>query len=65
MGSALLRLILGEAKGMGLSGLLLETGSFDFFAPARAHYARHGFAECPPFEGYKPDPNSTYMARDI
>ena len=65
VGSALLSHIMGEAKGMGLSRLLLETGSFDFFAPARALYARHGFAECPPFEGYKPDPNSTFMARDI
>ena len=65
VGSALLSHIMGEAKGMGLSRLLLETGSFDFFTPARALYARHGFAECPPFEGYKPDPNSTFMARDI
>lgn len=65
VGSALLSHIMGEAKAMGLSRLFLETGSFDFFAPARALYARHGFAECPPFEGYKPDPNSTFMARDI
>ena len=65
VGSALLSHIMGEAKAMGLSRLFLETGSFDFFASARALYARHGFAECPPFEGYKPDPNSTFMARDI
>jgi putative acetyltransferase len=56
---------MAQAKAMGLSRLYLETGSFEYVAPARALYARHGFAECPPFEGYKPDPNSTFMVRDI
>ncbi|MFO1035156.1 MAG: GNAT family N-acetyltransferase [Hyphomicrobiales bacterium] len=57
--------IIAEARAMGLKRLWLETGSFEFFAPARALYTRHGFTECPPFEGYKPDPNSTFMMRDI
>lgn len=39
VGSALLSHIMGEAKGMGLSRLLLETGSFDFFVP-RGHSMR-------------------------
>lgn len=65
VGAAMLRHIMAEAKAMGLSRLLLETGSFDFFAPARALYALHGFSECAPFEGYKPDPNSTFMMREI
>lgn len=65
VGAAMLRHIMAEAKAMGLSQLFLETGSFDFFAPARALYAHHGFVECEPFEGYKPDPNSTFMMRDI
>jgi putative acetyltransferase len=65
VGQALLLRIMGEAKAMGLSRLWLETGSFDFFAPARALYAKHGFTECPPFEGYQPDPNSTFMTRQI
>ena len=33
----------------------------EFFAPARAFYARAGFAPCPPFGSYVDDPNSTFM----
>jgi putative acetyltransferase len=65
VGAAMLQHIVAEARKMGLTRLLLETGSFDFFAPARALYARHGFTECAPFEGYKPDPNSTFMMREF
>lgn len=65
VGGALLRHIMEKAKAMGLDRLYLETGSFDYFAPARALYARHGFAECPPFAGYNPDRNSTFMCRKI
>ena len=65
VGAAILQHIMAEAHKMGLTRLLLETGSFDFFAPARALYARHGFTECAPFEGYKPDPNSTFMMREF
>jgi putative acetyltransferase len=65
VGSAMLRHILGKAKAMGLKRLYLETGSFDYFAPARALYARHGFAECPPFAEYNLDKNSTFMSREI
>jgi putative acetyltransferase len=63
--AAMLARIVDEAKKMGLSRLYLETGSFDFFAPARALYAGAGFIECQPFVGYKPDANSTFMMRDI
>lgn len=64
-GAALLQHIMGEAKAMGLKQLWLETGSFDFFAPARALYGRFGFVECEPFVGYKPDSNSTFMTKLI
>lgn len=64
-GSAMLRHVAAEAKAMGLARLYLETGSWDYFAPARALYARHGFVECGPFEGYKPDPNSAFMTRAV
>lgn len=59
--SAMLRHIIDAARADGLTRLFLETGSFDYFRPARELYARHGFAECAPFAGYKPDPNSTFM----
>lgn len=65
VGSALLEHVMSEARVHGLKRLYLETGSFDYFAPARALYARHGFAECAPFAGYKPDPNSTFMWRAV
>jgi putative acetyltransferase len=65
VGSAMVQHIIAAARAMGLKRLWLETGSFDFFAPARALYARHGFSECEPFVGYKPDANSTFMMREI
>ena len=55
--------LLGVARADGMARVFLETGSQPVFAPARAFYARHGFTECPPFEGYAPDPNSVFMTR--
>lgn len=63
--SAILTHLIAEAKATGLDRLYLETGSFDYFRPARELYARHGFVECGPFEGYKADPNSTFMRLDL
>jgi putative acetyltransferase len=65
LGSAMLRHIIAAARANGLKRLSLETGSWAYFGPARALYARHGFAECPPFEGYEPDPNSVFMSLDL
>ncbi len=65
VGAAMLLHIMDQAKAKGLKRLSLETGSFDFFAPARALYARHGFGECAPFGDYRPDPNSAFMTREI
>ena len=48
----LLAHILGEARDGGYARLSLETGSQDFFAPARRLYLRHGFEDCAPFAGY-------------
>jgi putative acetyltransferase len=57
--------IIDAARAMGLKALWLETGSFDYFTPARALYAKHGFTECGPYGDYKPDPYSTFMTREI
>jgi putative acetyltransferase len=65
VGSAMVLHIIEEARKIGLQKLYLETGSFAYFAPARALYAKHGFQECAPFDSYKPDPNSTFMMRAI
>ncbi len=65
VGGAMLRHIIDEAQKHGVKRLYLETGSFEFFAPARALYAKHGFKEYGPFGDYKPDPNSTFMMKEI
>jgi putative acetyltransferase len=61
VGAAILRHIIAAARERGMSRLSLETGSWPYFAPARALYARHGFVECPPFGDYVPDRNSVFM----
>jgi putative acetyltransferase len=62
---AVLREILAEARRRGLRRISLETGSDDFFAPARALYAAHGFIECGPFGSYRLDPHSTFMTLEL
>ncbi|PYF80994.1 putative acetyltransferase [Marinomonas alcarazii] len=63
--STLLCHILDTAKQKGLNKISLETGSQDFFAPARKLYAKHAFSECGPFSNYKLDPHSVFMTRQI
>lgn len=53
--------LLDEARAAGCRRLSLETGVQPTFIAARALYARAGFSECPPFQGYRPDPNSVFM----
>ena len=61
----LLRHILGEAARRGYSRLSLETGSAEAFWPARRLYERFGFEYCGPFEGYREDPYSVFMTREL
>jgi len=64
-GGAMLRHIIAAARAFGMARLSLETGTWDYFRPARAFYARHGFIECPPFADYVLDPNSVFMSLDL
>jgi len=64
-GRAMLRHIIATARARGMLRLSLETGSWDYFHPARALYSSHGFVECPPFDGYVLDPNSVFMSLDL
>ena len=59
--SGLLGVVIEHAREAGFRRLSLETGTEEFFAPARALYARHGFVECRPFADYRPDPLSVFM----
>jgi putative acetyltransferase len=61
VGSAMLRHIIATARADGLTRLSLETGSWPYFAPAVALYRSQGFIDCPPFEGYRADPNSIFL----
>lgn len=63
--SLLVRHIIAIATERGYTRLSLETGSFEFFAPARALYAKHGFRPCGPFAAYTEDPNSVFMTREL
>ncbi|GAA2360038.1 GNAT family N-acetyltransferase [Streptomyces cuspidosporus] len=63
--SLLLEHIITEAERMGFTRLSLETGSAEFFLPARKLYEKFGFVPCEPFADYRPDPNSTFMTRKL
>ncbi len=63
--SALLTHLLAEAREMGFRRLSLETGSAEFFGPARGLYRKFGFDYCDPFAGYRPDPNSVFLTREL
>jgi putative acetyltransferase len=65
VGTAMLRHIIGVARASGMSRLSLETGSWEYFRPARKFYRSHGFVECAPFADYVLDPNSVFMSLDL
>ncbi|WP_104182244.1 GNAT family N-acetyltransferase [Arthrobacter sp. B0490] len=61
--SKLLDHVVTDARTRGITQISLETGSMDFFAPARTLYAKNGFDYCEPFGSYTDDPYSSYMTR--
>ncbi|WP_374642383.1 GNAT family N-acetyltransferase [Tabrizicola sp.] len=63
LSKAMLDHLLAEARRDGFARLSLETGIQPTFIAARALYARAGFVDCPPFEGYHDDPNSVFMTK--
>jgi putative acetyltransferase len=63
LSKAMLEHLLAAAAKDGFARLSLETGVQPTFIAARGLYERAGFAECPPFEGYAPDPNSVFMSK--
>ena len=54
--------LINEAKKLNVEKLSLETGSGEFFAPARNLFKQCGFKACGPFAHYKEDVNSCYMS---
>ena len=65
LGARLLEHVLAEAARRGYRRVSLETGTEDFFRPARTLYARYGFRECPPFGDYALDPHSVFMTLEL
>lgn len=63
--SLLLEHIIGEARGMGFTRLSLETGTAEFFLPARKLYEKFRFDYCEPFADYQPSPHNTFMTRAL
>jgi len=63
--SQLLDHVLETARDRGYTRLSLETGTQDFFAPARALYLSRGFVECGPFASYVLDPHSAFFSRAL
>jgi putative acetyltransferase len=57
----LLLFMIEDARERGVQRVSLETGSMEFFAPARALYEKFGFVTCSPFGSYVEDPHSTFM----
>ena len=58
----ILKHLIFEAKKLNIKKISVETGTGDFFAPARKLFNKCGFKLCKPFAHYKEDPNSCYMS---
>jgi putative acetyltransferase len=65
VGKAMLHHLVAEARARGYVRVSLETGRPQPFLAARRLYEAHGFAECPPFGDYTPDPFSLCMTRAL
>ena len=63
--SQMLRHLLEEAKRRGYRRVSLETGSMEYFEPARRLYAGFGFEYCGPFGSYTEDANSIFMTKEL
>lgn len=61
----LLRHVVSVARSEGYEVLYLETGTVEFFAPARALYASAGFKRRGPYGDYSDLPTSYFMELEL
>ena len=61
-GIKILKHLIFEAKKLNIKRISVETGTGDFFTPARKLFNKSGFKLCKPFAHYKEDLNSCYMS---
>ena len=64
-GAKVINHLIGEAQKLKIKRLSIETGSVEFFAPARKLFNGCGFKPCPPFAHYKEDINSLYFTKHL
>ena len=63
--SSMLQHLIQEALCRRYGRLSLETGSMEYFEPARRLYAKFGFIRCGPFAAYVEDRNSVFMTKPL
>lgn len=63
--SKLLQHVLDTATARQYRRISLETGSEDYFKPARNLYQKFGFGYCEPFADYVLDPHSQFMSIEL
>jgi putative acetyltransferase len=61
--SRILEHVLTEARTHGYRRISLETGTAEYFLPARRLYEKFGFDYCAPFGDYQPSEHNTFMTR--
>ena len=64
-GVKLINYLIREAKKLKIKKISLETGTNEFFNPARKLFNKCGFKICKPFANYKEDPDACYMTITI
>ena len=65
IGNKIISHLIIQAKKLGIKKLSIETGSGNFFLPARKLFELFKFTKCKPFAHYKEDPNSCYYTLDL
>lgn len=63
--SKLLIFVIEFAKQQGYKKISLETGTQEYFEPARNLYHKHTFVDCGPFSDYRSDPSSHFMSLEL
>ena len=61
-GKKIIKVLIEKSRQLNIQKISIETGSGEFFLPARKLFKSSGFAVCKPFSHYAEDPNSCYMS---
>ena len=64
-GKKVISVLFEKSKELGVNKISVETGSGEFFRPARRLFKECGCEECEPFGHYVNDSNSCYMSLEI